>query len=955
MIGRNRPLLVLGLVLTLTACATSRSAAPTPTPEEIASAVALPTEQFVLANGLRVVLHEDRSDPIAAVAIIYHTGSSREETGKTGFAHLFEHIMFQESENVPQDTFFARIQAAGGTLNGFTWEDGTLYFEVVPRNALEMVLWMEADRMGYLLGALTPEAFRNQQMVVMNEKRQGVDNRPYGWLDHVLASTLYPAGHPYGWTVIGSMTDLAAASVEDAKAFFRRWYGPNNATLIIAGDFDREQIKGWIERYFGEIPAGPEVAARGPVPAGLKETQSVYYEDALATVPQLSIVWPGVPMFSRDEAALDILADFLSDGKKAPLYRTLVMEKKITTEVEALHQSQELAGTFVITVRPLKPGPLDPLRQEIEAVLASVTPEMVTDQILTRLKARAEMDFYKKMESVFMKALYFAFYSVFWGSPDRAREDLLRYMAVTRQDVVRVLDSYVRGKPHVILSVVPAGHAELAVPGARGFDLPADSDTAPPAQAAAALAAPTRTPSKIDRSLAPEPGDAPPVALPSVDRTTVRGRTPLVSLRRQELPVVRFAIDVPGGRSVEPRGKAGLAWVTASLIDEGTRDRTPEELEEALALLGCTVNTMLQAEEVLLDGTCPARNFGRAVDLLTDMLATPRYDAAEFERVKRTALSNLQEGEGDPAWIADAVVSRLLFGDGPLGFPAEGDKESVESITLDDVRAFVPKLLRPECAVVSVAGRISSEEAAAALAPLFAAWDKAGASCPPPAPPVFAESPTPALYFVDVPGARQSEMRIAGPVMTRDHEDFYASFVSNYPLGGNFNSRLNMILREEKGVTYGAKSRLDGGRTYGLFRSFAAVQSVASAESLAVFRTQWTDAMKGISNDEMEWSRTALKNAMTLEFETLDSLLVVLRNIAFYGLPADYPARWRKTLAGITVADVGNMVTRWMNPDRMRYLVVGDRSTVLPQLEGLSWGPVTELDKRGRALAPAPK
>ncbi len=935
---------LLGVAL-LASCAPPQGTGRMPSPSEIADAVKLPTSTWKLDNGLTVVFHEDHSDPVVALAVLYHVGSSRETPGKTGLAHLFEHIMFQESENVGQDQFFKKIQSAGGTLNGFTYEDGTMYFEIVPKNALEMIMWMESDRMGYLMGALDAPAFFNQQGVVMNEKRQGVDNQPYGWREYVVSTTLYPEGHPYSWDVIGSMTDLSNSSVEDAKAFFKRWYGPNNATLVLAGDFDPATAKEWVKRYFGEIPAGPAVEDRKPIPVVLETDRNVYYEDALATVPELSIVWPAAPAFSKDEAALDLLAQFLAEGKDAPLYKHLVMDKKLTREVEVMHNPLELAGTFIIRVKPQQPHTLDALLAEIDARLATLSETDFTERAVNKVKARWELPFYRRAESVFNKVMYLAFYSVFWGSPDRFDDDLIRYMSLTRDDLQDVFRRYLLKKPRVLVSVVPAGQAATALAGAKAAAIPDDA-AAKPKEPGEGAEKPPRTPSNLDRSQEPCKGPSPEPALPVPVQHQFPSGLALLSLERSELPMVEFSLDIPGGHVSTPDEKPGLAWVTTSMLDEGTQTRTPVQLQEEIDLLGCSITPMLNNELVQIKGACPARNLGAGLGLVAEMLTRPRFDAEEFERIRRAGLSTLAEYEGYPTFLADNGAARALYGDKhPLSYPQQGTRDSLEKMTLEDVKGFHAKLFRPGCSVLSVAGALSPEATRLAAAGLADAW-KSAEPCPAPLPVKILEDHLDRLFFVDVPGAQQAQMRITGPTLTKSHPDYYAAFVSNYPLGGAFNSRLNMILREEKGVTYGARSAIFAGRTFGEFEAWAAVQTDAAGDALNVFRTEWSDARNGLSADELTWTRDGLSNAMAREYETLSALIDVLRNVGVMGLPADYLKTWRKTLSDLTTGDAGRMVRNWMDPTRVLYLIAGDAASVLPQLEKLGWGEVIKLEKR---------
>ena len=350
-------------------------------------------EQYQLDNGLSVVLHEDRSDPVTAVAILYHVGSGREEVGKTGFAHLFEHMMFQSSQNVPEDQFFQKIQASGGTLNGGTGNDQTIYFEVVPKNSLEMALWLESDRMGFLLPTVTTEALLNQQGVVQNEKRQGVDNRPYGQTNYIIGKLLYPEGHPYNWQVIGSFEDLANATVEDVRNFFRTWYGPNNATLVVAGDFDEEQTKAWVEQYFGEIPSAEPVTDPVPQNVHLAETRRAYFEDNFARSPELNMVFPTVENYTPDAYALAMFGQLFSQGKKAPLYKVMVEEKKLAPSASGFQRSSEITGSFGIRVRAFPSTNLSDVEAAVMEAFDRFEEDGFTEADLARIKAQFETGF----------------------------------------------------------------------------------------------------------------------------------------------------------------------------------------------------------------------------------------------------------------------------------------------------------------------------------------------------------------------------------------------------------------------------------------------------------------------------------------------------------------------------------------------------------------------------------
>ncbi|TFH66228.1 MAG: insulinase family protein, partial [Gemmatimonadales bacterium] len=516
-------------------------------------------EQYQLDNGLTVVLHEDRSDPVVAVAILYHVGSNREEVGKTGFAHLFEHMMFQSSQHVPEDQFFQKIQAAGGTLNGGTSNDQTIYFEVVPNNALEMALWLEADRMGYLLPTVTTEALLNQQGVVQNEKRQGVDNQPYGQTSYVIGKLLYPDGHPYNWQVIGSFEDLANATVEDVRDFFRKWYGPTNATLVIAGDYDEAQARAWVEQYFGEIAPSDPVTDPQPQNVQLAATKRAFHEDNFARSPELNMVFPTGPQYTDDAYALSMFGQLFSNGKKAPLYKVIVEEEKLAPSASGFDGSQEITGAFTIRVRAFPGTSLTEVEKGINTAFARFEEVGFTEEDLERIKAQVETGFYGGISSVLGKSFQLALYSEFGGSPGFIEEDIRNTLAVTSDDVWRVYNTYIKDKPFVLTSFVPMGQTDLVAEGSERFVIP--DDPAGLESAAAGMQVPPLEPlpSAFDRNAEPAKGPVPSVTLPTVWTHSYANGLQLYGIEQNEVPLVQFSLTLTGGELRDNLDKVGVA------------------------------------------------------------------------------------------------------------------------------------------------------------------------------------------------------------------------------------------------------------------------------------------------------------------------------------------------------------------------------------------------------------
>ncbi|MFO7617980.1 MAG: pitrilysin family protein, partial [Bacteroidales bacterium] len=763
----------------------------------------IPYEKYALGNGLDVILHQDHSDPIVALAILYHVGSNREDEGRTGFAHLFEHIMFQRSENVPEDQFFKIIQDAGGTLNGGTGNDATTYYEVVPKNALEKILWLESDRMGFLTNTITQKTFQIQQNVVQNEKRQSVDNAPYGHTSGVVAKNLYPAGHPYSWTVIGEMEDLFNATLDDVKGFHARYYVPNNATLVLSGDFDMAEAKQLIEKYFGEIPRGADLEDPKPWNIRLPETKKLYHEDNFARAPQLRMVWPTVEQYSNDSYALDYLGQLLSSGKKAPLYNVLVKEKKLTSGAGAYNSSQEITGTFGISVTANEGVSLKEVEEAIFEAFERFEKEGFTDQDVERLKAGMETSFYSGISSILGKSFQLARYNEYAGNPSFYKQDIQRTKEVTKSDILRVYDKYIKGKPYLATSFVPRGQADLVADGSMNAGVvEEDIHTATQVEIAEEEDESDypRTPSAFDRSVMPADGPDPEVALPTIWTGQLANGMGVYGIEHNELPLVQFNITIKGGHLMESLEKAGTASLMAQLMNEGTRNKTPQELEEAIELLGASIRVGAGTTSVSISANCLTRNFEATLALVEEMLLEPRWDEEEFDLAKIRVMNNLRRQKASPTSLAGEHLQKLVYGENHiLSTGSSGTEESVATITMDDLKAFYEQNLSPSIASFHISGKIGKDQVMASLASLGDHWAAREVTFPsyemPPAPEKSL------VWLVDVPGAKQSVIQIGCPGPLKTDPDYFAVTVMNDKLGGSFNGWVNLVLREEKGYT----------------------------------------------------------------------------------------------------------------------------------------------------------
>jgi zinc protease len=901
--------------------------------------ISVPSEKYTLPNGLTVILHEDKSDPIAAVAVVFHVGSSREVPGKTGFAHLFEHMMFQKSENVGEDQLFRLIQSAGGELNGFTNQDATEYFEVIPKNALEMALWLESDRMGYLENTVTQSAFANQQNVVQNEKRQSVDNAPYGFEDYLILKNLYPKGHPYSWDVIGEMEDLQNATVEDVKAFHKKFYTPNNATLIIAGDINNDEVKALVEKYFGEIPKGETIEKRGPMPAVLDKTIQLYHEDNFAKAPRLTLVFPTVEKFTKEAYALDDLGDLLSNGKKTPLYKVLVKDKKLTSSVYARNGSQELAGYFTISVTANPGVNLTEVKKAIFEAFDMFEKEGFTEDDLIRIKARNETSFYNSFSSILSKAFTLGDYQMFRDDPQYYSKDFADAQAVTSEDIKNVYQKFIKGKYYVETSFVPKGEVNLIDENSVNAGIVEEDVTkaAEVKETASAEEPIVKTPTSFDRSVQPPVGPDPEVTIPTVWTSSLSNGMKLYGIKQSELPLVQYSIVISGGHLLDAMNKAGVASLTASSLNEGTKNKTPEELEDAIRLLGASISFYGGNENITLRVSTLARNFEKTVGLVEEMLFEPRWDEEQFNLAKSRAVNNLKRDKANPGYLASVALNKLIFGENSiLAVESVGTEESINSITIDDLKDFYNKNFSPSAAWFIIAGDIDQQRVESALAGINTKWQAKEVAIPEVKIPAAPEKSQ--IYFIDVPGAKQSVIYIGCPSIPRTDPDYYPAYVTNYKLGGSFNGIFNLILREEKGFTYGARSYFSGAKNYGTFTASSMVRTNSTLESVYIFKTEMEKYRESIPQEYIDFTKSALLKSNARNFETLGNLLNMLSNISAYNLPTDYIKQEEAFVKGLTAEKQLELAKKYIDPSRMYYVIAGDAATQLKELEKVGLG-----------------
>jgi predicted Zn-dependent peptidase len=910
----------------------TRAAAPGPaagaTPAQLLTRVNIPHESFTLANGLRVIVHTDRKAPVVAVSVWYNVGSKDEPAGRTGFAHLFEHLMFNGSENAPGD-YFSYTRAIGATdLNGTTWFDRTNYFETVPRPALEQALFLESDRMGHLLGAVTQEVLDNQRGVVQNEKRQG-DNEPFGMVEYAQLETLFPQGHPYRHSTIGSMADLDAASLDTVRGWFRERYGPNNAILVLAGDIDAATARPLVERYFGDIPRGPvNTPAAAAVPTLPQRVDRVMHDRVANTRLYRNWVVPGLT--DNDQVPLQVAAAVLGGLSSSRLDNRLVRGEQSAVAVSASLQPFHRVSLFEVTV-DVKPG------QDVEAVSRRLD-QLIADLVRTgpsadevrRSVMRAMSSRIQGLEQVGGfggKAVALAEGQLYAGDPDFYRTRLTQLAQVTPAQVRAAMQRWL-SRPVLALRVDPGpreDYQEAAGVGAAAT--PPAAPAATPATPAAARHAPGVT---TDARL----------PFPATERATLSNGIRVVYARRNAVPVTRIAVEFDAGAAADPADRLGTQALMLNLLDEGTTHLNSTQLAEAQERLGAniTANATLDRSAVTLVALTP--NIGPSLDLLADVIRNPAFATGEVERVRQQQLNAIAQELVSPQTIASRALPRVLFGPAhPYGRSAQsgGDPAVVRALTRDDLVAFHQSWIRPDNATIFAVGDLPLADLVRQLESRFGSWAAPSAPRGTKTFPAYAPSTGPRIVLIDRPQSPQSVILAGQLLQAEGTQDLLNLQAANEVLGGNFLARLNMDLRERRGWSYG----VGGGpslREHQIpYLIQAPVQSDRTGDSIAAIREDVSSFLgaNGVTAEELQ--RVILGNIRQLpgQFETSLAVLGALRSNALYHRPDDYWTTIADRYRGMTAQTLDATARRYINPDNFVFVVVGDAGRVRPQLERL--------------------
>ncbi len=876
-------------------------------------------EKFVLDNGLTVVVHEDHKAPIVAVNVWYHVGSKNEKRGKTGFAHLFEHLMFNGSENF-NDDYFKAVEKVGATdLNGTTNEDRTNYFENVPTPALDYALFMESDRMGHLLGAIDQGKLDEQRGVVQNEKRQG-DNQPYGKVDYLISENTYPAGHPYSWTVIGSMEDLSAAALDDVKEWFKTYYGPSNAVLAIAGDVKVADVKTKVEKYFSDIPPGPPIAKQESWVAKMTGTKRGIMQDR---VPQARVymVW-NVPAWGAPEMTLlDIASDVLSAGKSSRLYKRLVYDDQIATDARAYISENEIGGQFFITATAKPGGDLRAVEKAIDEELARFIKEGPTADELSRVKTQYFAAFTRGMERIGGfggTSDILATNTVYAGDPGFYKTRLAREVAATPDDVRKAASDWLTDGVY-ILDVMP--FPQLAASGAG-----------------------------VDRSKLPDPGQLPSATLPATERATLSNGLKVIVARRDGVPVVNVDLLVDAGYAADS-GTPGTASLAMNMLDEGTTTRDALQVSDELERLGANLNTGANLDTCTVSLSALKENLDPSLALFADVVLNPSFPPADFERLKKQQLAGIGREKVNPNAMGLRVIPALLYGAGhayAVPFTGSGSEASVSSLTRDRLAAFHSTWFKPNNATVIVVGATSLAEIKPKLERLLGGW-KPGDVPKKNIATVKAKTAN-EVYIIDRPGSAQSVIFAGMVAPPKNNPDEVAIGLVQEVLGGSFTSRINMNLREDKHWSYGARMGLPDARGQRPYFAMAPVQGDKTKEAVAEVVKELAGIIgdKPVTDAELAKAQGNLTLTLPGRWETNRAVTQSLSQMVQFGLPADYFDTYAAKVRALQLPAVAATAKKLVQKSGIVFVIVGDRAKIEEGVRSLNLGTVQILDADGK-------
>ena len=903
-------------LLALAALAVPVMAAELPTPD-------IPYQKFTLDNGLTLIVHEDHKAPIVAVNIWYHVGSKNEKPGRTGFAHLFEHLMFNGSENYNKDYFMA-VEPIGATdLNGTTNNDRTNYFQNVPKSALDTVLFLESDRMGHLLGAIDQAKLDEQRGVVQNEKRQG-ENEPYAVSEELITKATFPVGHPYSWTVIGSMDDLDAAKLDDVKEWFKTYYGPNNAVLVVAGDIAAQDALARVKKYFGDIPPGPPVARFDSWVAKREGMQRQQVQDR---VPQARIikVWNVPGDATKDRVLLSVAAQVLASGKSSRLYKRLVYDEQIATSATAFIDTREIASQFTLQSDAKKD--VDPAKVEaaLDQELQRFLKDGPTQEELDRVRTDHFADFIRGVERIGGfggKSDVLAASYIYGGSPDAYKQELEIYRSATPAQVKDAANRWLSDGMYTLrIDPYPS-------------ELKADK-------------------TGVDRKSFPEPGGVPTATLPKRETATLSNGLKIILAERHAIPVVDFNLMVDAGSAADAGVIPGTAELAMSMLDEGTAKRNSLQISDEQQKLGAGIGAGSDLDTSYVTLSAMKANLDPSLALYADIILNPSFPQTDFERLRKQQIATIQREKLQPVGMALRVFPKLLYGnDHPyaLPFTGSGYEAGVAKLTRDDLVKFHQTWFKPDHATMVVVGDTTMAEIKPKLEALFSGWKKG--SVPSKTLKTVPQPTGTTVYILDRPGALQSVILAGQLAPPTANPDEIALDAMTQVLGGSFIARLNMNLREGKHWSYGSYAFVPDARGQRPFLGYAPVQTDKTKEAMVEVMNEFKGIVssKAVSGEELAQAQDGMTKTLPGQWETQGAVAGSIGEMVRFGLPNDYFDTYTTKVRALKAGDLDAIAKKVLVPDRMVWVVVGDRAKIEPGIKELNWGPVKYLDADGNPI-----
>lgn len=880
--------------------------------------------EYTLDNGLRLVVHEDNKAPIVAVNVWYHVGSRNEKRGKTGFAHLFEHLMFNGSENY-DDEYFKPFELVGATnMNGTTNFDRTNYFQNVPKTALDMALWMESDRMGHLLGAITQEKLDAQRAVVQNEKRQG-DNQPYGKVLYSILAGVYPEGHPYATSVIGSMEDLDAASLEDVHEWFKTYYGPNNAVIVVAGDVVPEEVYQKVEHYFGDIPPGPPIAKKQKWVVKLERDKREVMQDR---VPQARLykIWGGPSLTEEDNDLLNLAGDVLATGKNSRLFERLVYNDQIATSVQAGMFDNEIGGLFFSSVTVQPGGDLKEVEKALNEEIERLLKDGITEEELERAKTQRRSAFVRGLESVGGfggKSDILAMNAVYEGDPGAYRKSMDRLEAATAEDVTAAARRWLSA-------------------GAYHLEVQPFPDVAATGEGA-------------DRSSVPDTISFPEVKFAEFERDFLANGMELIVANRSAVPVVNIRMSLDAGYASDQFGELGTSSLAMTMLDEGTTSRSALEISDELARLGARFNAGSRIDSSTIGISALKENLDASLDIFADIILNPTFPDNELERLRKMRIARIQQEKTQPVGLAIRVFPKLLYGEGhaySMPLTGSGTEESVRRISRDSLVDYHRTWFRPNNATMIVVGDTSMAEIKPKLERLFRNWEPG--TIPTKNIADVSQRDAEQVYIIDRPGSEQSIIFAGNLAPAVGDGNEIAVETMNEIIGGSFTSRINMNLREDKAWAYGAFTMLLDTKAQRPFIAYAPVQTDKTMESMAEIKRELTEYLGDNPATEEEIDKVKSNNTLSLpgRWETAAAVLRDIGEIVTYDLPDDYWDTYADKVRNVSGEQIAEAAAAVIKPDNLIWVVVGDREKIESRIRELEFGEITLLDQDGNEIQP---